>query len=94
MSLVNLEQTLLSLKKERLLSGEIQTAIDPFRESILSLVFFAASTHRTLLGSEYKEGYTVVGRIDDWDVQISVIVCCGVVLLQNPCAFVMGGWGV
>ncbi|MCH2059664.1 MAG: hypothetical protein MK183_03465 [Verrucomicrobiales bacterium] len=80
MDLSALEQTLSSLKSTRMLSGEAQAAIAPFREQVLRMgISFvsASSTHSTQLGNEYNGGYTVIGRIDDWDVEISTLLVPG-----------------
>ena len=54
-----------------MLSMEVQAALDSFRDQILHVgVSFrsASPTHSTQLGSEYNGGYTVIGSIDDSDL--------------------------
>ena len=77
MNLSELKETLGRLKNTRMLSMEAQAALDPYRDQTLHLrVFFrsASQTHSTQLGSEYNGGYTVVGRIDGGDLEISVLL--------------------
>lgn len=77
MKLSELKETLVRLKSTRMLSMEAQAALDPFRDQVLHVgaSFRSASqTHSTQLGSAYNGGYTVIGSIDDGDLEISALL--------------------
>lgn len=76
MSSAELLATLADLKANRRIPSEVKAAIDPFRGQNVTLKLHFASANRTFgnrFDSSYDDGYTVISKIEDHEIEVSVL---------------------